>query len=289
MHNITSKVTSLIEFSKDTYHEIFYVKADPRIRDRIFMGDPAPLLAIYFIYIVSIKFVLPKFMKNRSPCRLRGFENLLQFLLLLSSMYFLAVCSKFWLFHYNWRCEPLDTSNSPLAMLAVQSSHLYLMSKFVYIFESVLLGFRKNYSYMESYLLVHHTLYPLTIWSVVNYLPGGHAIFLGFINSFAHTVLFGYQLFANNFLLEKKLYRHTGVVSKFLLIFQCVFLFPHAIQLFFKNDCSFSLQYPITVLISAATSASIAIILVVKNCLESHKEKNIVEVNSKFLELNGVI
>lgn len=109
-----------------------------------------------------------------------------------------------------------------LLLQVVNTCYFYLLSKFFYIAESILLGLRKNYSYMETYLLIHHFMYPIGIWSVINYIPTGHATFLGFANSFAHSVMLGYHLIANNFCLNLKLYRYKSAVNGIMLV-SCLF------------------------------------------------------------------
>ena len=86
------------------------------------------------------------------------------------------------------------TQQNPSLLQAVDASHLFLVSKFIYIFESIFVGLRKNYSYRATYLLIHHSTFPFVIWAIVNYFPGGHATFAGFANSLIHMLLFGYRL-----------------------------------------------------------------------------------------------
>ncbi|CAG9812344.1 unnamed protein product [Chironomus riparius] len=282
MWNINSKIDTLIQ----SYHEIFYTNADPRIRDKFLMGNPALITTIYIVYIFFIKVVLKKFMKNRPPFRLKIFENFLVFLLFGSSLYFFIISSNVWFFHYNWKCEAIDRSKSSLAMWAVNNSYLYLLSKFFYIFESVVLSLRKNHSYLETYLLIHHFFYPIGIWSTINYFPGGHALFLGFVNSFAHTVMFGYHLIANNFCMKLKLYRFKGAVNGLMLIIQLILFFPHTIQLFFKNDCNFPIEYPILVFVVIFTALPFIIIFVIPRAFKYHKSKLITRQNLQIQKTN---
>jgi len=117
MWNKTSKLDMLIKSSHGTYHEIFYTKADPRIRDKFFMGNPALIITIYTLYVIFVKVFLPKFMKNRPPYKLKTFENFMLLILFGPSFYVFIISSKVWFFHYNWKCEAIDRSESQLAML----------------------------------------------------------------------------------------------------------------------------------------------------------------------------
>lgn len=120
---------------KTFYYEIFYARADPRIRDRFLMGNPVQIVSIYSIYIVIITLILPHFMKNRRSLDVRILENLLNLILLSVSGYFFVVCSKLWIFHYNWRCESFDTSESPLAMM-VSLCNFGIFTGFSSLFEN---------------------------------------------------------------------------------------------------------------------------------------------------------
>jgi hypothetical protein len=49
----------------------------------------------------------------------------------------------------------------------------------------------KKTSPLMDYLLVHHVTFPIMVWVIINYYPGGHATFPGFINAATHVMLFG--------------------------------------------------------------------------------------------------
>ena len=90
----------------------------------------------------------------------------------------------------------------------------FLMSKFVYIFESVILALRNDTSIMRDYLIIHHVMIPLAIWNVINFYPTGHATFAALIMSLAHVVLFGFKLFSGVLCLKEfKLYRYGSLVG----------------------------------------------------------------------------
>lgn len=98
------------------------------------------------------------------------------------------------------------------------------MSKFLYMLESVLLGLRKNYSYTETYLLIHHVSFPIAIWSTINYFPGGHASFIAFANSFTHMIMFGFRFLVVNLFPHWKIYRYRRVVGLILFVIRHFFV-----------------------------------------------------------------
>ena len=222
-----------------TFHEIFYEKADPRIRDRFLMGNPLPIVSIYAFYIIFIKYLLPRYMRDRKPIDIEVPGIILTTVLFFNSLYFFVITSEPWLFIYSWRCEPMDYSYTDLALRvmnnfksivclifiililnfqAVDGSHLFLLSKFFYIFESVLLGLRKKDTLTVKYLLVHHSSYPLVIWAITNYFPGGHATFAGFINSLTHMLSFAYRLLFVHFFPNTRLYDFRRIYGLCLFV-----------------------------------------------------------------------
>ena len=99
-----------------SYNEIFYEKADPRIRDRFLMGNPLPIVSIYLFYIIFIKYILPRYMRDRKPIDIEKPGIILTTVLFFNSLYFFVITFEPWMFIYNWRCEPMDWSYSELAL-----------------------------------------------------------------------------------------------------------------------------------------------------------------------------
>lgn len=155
-------------------HEIFYEHADHRIRDRLFMGTPYTLIFIYLCYVVIITYVIPKFMENRKPFSFTKMWNFVDVLIFFMSGYITA-CSFYGWFHlYNWICQPIDLSDSADAYFAVDTCYYFLLLKFVYTLQSAAYALSKRKGPVATYILIHHTLFPLMVWSVINYYPGGH-------------------------------------------------------------------------------------------------------------------
>lgn len=50
---------------------------------------------------------------------------------------------------------------------------------------------RKKEKLVTPYMIFHHATFPIIVWMGANFTPGGHAIFVGFANSFFHIILFG--------------------------------------------------------------------------------------------------
>lgn len=155
-------------------HELFYSNADPRIRDLPFMGSPFSIVFVYLCYVWVVLYIIPKIMENRKPFDFTTCFAAVDILILLMSGYILGVASYAWLFHYNWICEPNDTSNSDFALFTVHGSWSFLMMKFFYTLQSVAYALAKRTGPVATYILVHHAIFPMFIWVTINYYPVGH-------------------------------------------------------------------------------------------------------------------
>ena len=96
------------------YDEIFYTRADPRIRDKFLMGDPAPVLIILMTIFVLLKVCHKKIMESRKPLRFYNLEHAMNYVYAGCSIYVFVKCCKLFMFHYSWTCEKVDSTDSPL-------------------------------------------------------------------------------------------------------------------------------------------------------------------------------
>lgn len=179
-------------FSMNTSHisevlDIFYNNADDRIRDKIFMGSPYIIISIYLVYVLFIVKILPKFMENRKPLNYDVLMSSLDAILCVFACYFFLHALVGWMYFYNWACQPIDRSDIWLSNKEIKLAHEFLLSKFLYILQSIVFIICKKNSPFATYLLCHHTLFPIMLWFGINFYPGGHATFIGLINSFVHV------------------------------------------------------------------------------------------------------
>lgn len=113
-HNSTLTPASTSFFS--TYHEIFYDRADPRIRDKLFMGNPAAIVLIYACYAIFFKYFMPRIMKNRKPVDVRNYVYALHVVLFFNSFYFFQLTIRYWI-HMDWRCQSMFTGDAVIDLV----------------------------------------------------------------------------------------------------------------------------------------------------------------------------
>lgn len=58
--------------------------------------------------------------------------------------------------------------------------------------ETVVFMLGKKNNLASKYHIFHHATIPLLVWIGVEYMPGGHATFFAFVNSFTRIILLGY-------------------------------------------------------------------------------------------------
>lgn len=134
---------------------------------------------------------------------------------------------------YNWRCQAMDPTNNWDAIMSVELCYIFLLTKYVYTLHSLPFVLSKRKSSLANYLLVHHALFPIIVWAIINFYPGGHVTFGGFINSTTHVGLFGFKFVVLYYPWIKKwrkLFHVTVHVSSWLFLWDF-----EVVNLNFKN------------------------------------------------------
>jgi hypothetical protein len=160
------------------------------------MGNPIPITSVYLCYVVIIAVILPKYMENREAWNYKKFMTFVDVILCTRSTYFLINFSYLWFFVYNWICQPIDRSDLWLSKYELRICYEFMITKIFYTLQSVVFVMCKRKSPVGTYLLIHHAIFPLMLWSCVNFYPGGHILFIGFINSIVHFLVTAMRIFA---------------------------------------------------------------------------------------------
>lgn len=80
------------------------------------------------------------------------------------------------------------------ALLIANGCHTYFLLKVADLLDTVFFVLRKKQNQISFLHLYHHTGMVLLTWNAAKFLPGGHSIFTGFLNSIVHVVMYGYYL-----------------------------------------------------------------------------------------------
>lgn len=212
---------------------------DPRTRDWPMMSSPFPTLVVCLSYGYFVKVIGPKLMENRKPFNLRYTLILYNFIqVIFSAWLFYEIAISGWLTgHYNFRCQPVDYSNSPRTLRMVHACWWYYFSKFTEFFDTFFFVLRKKNSQVSTLHVIHHGCMPMSVWFGVKFTPGGHSTFFGLLNTFVHIVMYTYYLFsALGQQYQKYLWWKKYITV--LQMVQFVLIMVHAFQLLFI-DCNY--------------------------------------------------
>ncbi|XP_033211342.1 elongation of very long chain fatty acids protein AAEL008004-like [Belonocnema kinseyi] len=231
-------MTQVVQIIHDAYRVFMDKNSDPRVKDWFLMSSPFPTLIICLSYAYFVKRLGPKLMENRKPFELRKTMicyNACQVIFSSWLFYEALVCG--WAGQYSFRCQPVDYSQSPMAIRMARGCWWYYISKFIEFMDTIFFVLRKKQSHISKLHVIHHGAMPMSVWFGVKFTPGGHGTFFGFLNSFVHIIMYSYYLLSA---LEPKFQPYLWW-KKYLTVLQMVQFFlviVHAFQLLFI-DCNY--------------------------------------------------
>ena len=65
---------------------------------------------------------------------------------------------------YSWTCQPVDYSNSPEGLRALNLAWIFYISKFIDMFDSLFFVLKKKFSHLSFLHVFHHGIMPLECW-----------------------------------------------------------------------------------------------------------------------------
>ena len=125
-----------------------------------------PRHVLYFVAFLQIgPFYPTRLMKDRKPFSLKWpilAYNLFQ------TMFSLWGFIQGWRFYvsgdYSWTCEPVDYSDDPEALRALNMAWLFYISKFFDFADSIFFVLKKKFSHLSFLHVFHHGIMPLETW-----------------------------------------------------------------------------------------------------------------------------
>lgn len=153
------------------------------------ISSPVPGLTIIGLYLYFVGSWGPKYMANRKPFKLERTLVIYNFLQVIVSTYlFVEGLDGAWLRKYNWRCEPVDFSETDEAMRVARGCYVYFLAKISELLDTVFFVLRKKERQISFLHMYHHTVMPMISWGATKYYPGGHGTFIGVINSWVNLI-----------------------------------------------------------------------------------------------------
>ncbi|KAI7809317.1 hypothetical protein IRJ41_005034 [Triplophysa rosa] len=154
-------------------YQWFLQNGDKRTDGWLLVYSPLPVSFIFLCYLFII-WLGPKLMAHRRPVNIKALLIIYNFSMVCLSAY---MCYEFtassWLANYSLFCQPVDYSESPLAM------------RMFFIL-------RKKNNQLTLLHVYHHGTMIFNWWAGVKYVAGGQSFLIGLINSFVHVVMYMY-------------------------------------------------------------------------------------------------
>ncbi|XP_065331909.1 very long chain fatty acid elongase AAEL008004-like [Cloeon dipterum] len=229
----------LLSQGLDAFIDIFDRHGDPRVKGWFLMSSPLPTLSICLSYVYIVKVLGPKLMENRKPFELRRVLIAYNaFQVVFSTWLFYELGMSGWLTgDYNYRCQPVDYTNSSLGIRMTHACWWYYFSKFTEFFDTFFFVLRKKNQHISTLHVIHHGCMPMSVWFGVKFTPGGHSTFFGLLNTFVHIIMYlYYMLAAMGPRYQKYIWWKKHLTT--LQMIQFIGIMTHAFQLLFV-ECNY--------------------------------------------------
>lgn len=244
VHNTTNSlvdVLNVVDVISHTYKHVTIDLRDPRSDGWFLMSSIWPTVGLSALYYWIVRYGGPAFMKDREPYNLKTPMLIYNLFQTIFNIWLFYKVWWLWRDHYNWRCQPVDYSSSPLGVAALDVTWWYYFSKFIDFFDSFFFIARKKLGHLSTLHVVHHGGLPIFVWLGPRFVGGGHTTFCGFLNCGVHVAMYLYYFLAalgpqvQRYLWWKK------YITKLQMI-QFIVFFIHALQPLFI-DCNYPKIY----------------------------------------------
>uniref|UniRef100_A0A182UI04 Elongation of very long chain fatty acids protein n=1 Tax=Anopheles melas TaxID=34690 RepID=A0A182UI04_9DIPT len=238
----------VLRYLASFYHYVNYEVSDPRVNDWFLMKTPWPGAAILGLYLMFVLKWGPKWMENRKPFQIDTiikYYNLIQ--VVLCAFLFIEGFRLGYLRGYSFLCQPVDYSPTEIPIAIARRCYYYFLVKVLDLLDTIFFVLRKKQNQVSFLHVYHHTGMVMLVWSGVKWFPGGHGVFMGFINSFVHVVMYAYYFLTS----ANPKYKNNLWWKKYitqLQIIQFGMIFLQWFVLLFQPNCTFP-KWPLFVIL----------------------------------------
>ncbi|XP_031826919.1 very long chain fatty acid elongase 7 [Nomia melanderi] len=210
--------------------------SDPRTGNYLFMSSPWTTLAIVGFYLYFVRDLGPTIMMKREPFKLEKVMQLYNVTQIIICAYiFYKAMVLAWLDGHNIICEPVNYSTDPKSLEKTRVVWLFFIVKLLDLLDTVFFVLRKKGNQISFLHIYHHAGMAFGTWATTKFLPGGHLIFLGTVNSFVHVVMYSHYL-ATSLRIGRTWWKKY--ITQLQMI-QFAMLLIHYVVLVFVEDCGF--------------------------------------------------
>ncbi|XP_049879254.1 elongation of very long chain fatty acids protein AAEL008004-like [Pectinophora gossypiella] len=230
---------TLIKNITHYYHYVNDELADPRTNSYPLVSNPLPILVIMYVYHRFVRSWGPAFMADRPAFEIKKLIIVYNVVQIFLSGYLAAQClTRLYIpGYYSIWCQKIIYEDSELEQVVTSRVWLYYVIKIVDLLDTVFFILRKKFSHVSFLHVYHHLGMCLLGFIGTKYVPGGHGVMLGCINSLVHAVMYTYYLVS---LVRKDWVRvwWKKYITQ-LQILQFVLLILHFGHVIFEPSCEY--------------------------------------------------
>nr|UTI67607.1 elongation-very long chain-fatty acids-protein-4 [Kerria lacca] len=168
-----SLLGKIAKFYKYVFEEI----ADERTKTYFLVESPFLMIAILFCYVYFVTNVGPRMMKKKRAFNLKSVMIVYNiFQIFINSFLFVEALRWGWGGRFNWLCEPVDWTVTPLNLYICRLCHLYFIIKLTDLLDTIFMVLRKRDDHISFLHVYHHAGMCALAWGGVKYLPGATTI-----------------------------------------------------------------------------------------------------------------
>ncbi|GJQ85714.1 hypothetical protein Trydic_g13404 [Trypoxylus dichotomus] len=190
-------MSSFMHLMVENYNEIIESKKDPLVDSWYLMRSPLPLVVLIAIYLYFVLDLGPRLMKNRSAFEMKKVLVLYNAYQVVFSLW---LCSRAFVIEDVWSYALQNSCTNPTNHKYKETlatcAWWYLFSKIIELLDTVFFVLRKKQSQVTFLHVYHHSIMVLFTWGYLKFLPGEQGMFIGFLNSFVHIIMYTYYLLA---------------------------------------------------------------------------------------------
>ena len=199
--------------------------SDEMVDKWLLMNSPYPLLNIFAMYLIIVKYAGPKFMQNRKPFNLNNFTRIYNLYQVICCIYIVSLSPAFLGTLNPYKCYSGRVEN-PFHLKVGWFTLILRTSEF---FETIVFVLRKKQNQVSWLHIYHHIAVVSLYWAFFKYsAPGNEFIIIG-INSAVHVAMYSYY-FLSSFNGFKSITNKVKSSITTMQIIQLVIIMTHIIH-----------------------------------------------------------
>ncbi|XP_058465139.1 elongation of very long chain fatty acids protein 4-like [Malaya genurostris] len=234
--NITSHWLQNVNGLGGMYNFLVYDLADHRTKDLPLLHNPAWIASFLVIYLLLVLHLVPKWMEDRKPFRLREISIIYDICQIIGSGTSIALYFNYgWNWDFFWECKAPDFSNDINSIGFARAAYFTYLLKLSELIETVMYALRKKNNQISFFHVYHHCYAVITASGFAKYGGGSMLSYTIIVNSIVHVFMYSYYLSS---IFAKQLPFSLVPMKKVITILQIVQLTSVLVNLCYALDTS---------------------------------------------------